>query len=293
MKPLVLSTLFVLGSTLSSASPTRQQSLDAMIATERSFAALAAETNTRDAFLTYLADDAIMFSNGPRNGKELYASHTVDESLLAWAPAFADVSASGDFGYDTGPYTYCPKRTDQKPSRHGQFVTVWKKQPSGEWRVAFDTGCSHPAPDSAVFPSAQYSAIPLERSSSTPLENTRAALLNVENTFNVRLHKDGTTAYDSVLSQEARRLHRGSPPAISQKVIQAQLEKFSASESLQYEPLEVMTASSGDLGYVYGWVITTSTSAEKSTPQRSNYLRIWKRENGTDWRLVLELTGPG
>jgi len=264
-----------------------------MIATEHSFAALAAKTNTRDAFLTYLADDAIMFSKGPRNGKELYASYLIDESLLAWDPTFADMAASADFGYDIGTYTYRQKRTDEKPSRHGLFVTVWKKQPSGEWRAIFDTGYGHQPPESATVFAVQVSTIPLKQSSAVRLDEARAALLNTENTFIERLQKNGTTAYDSILSQEARRLHRGSPPAISPAAIRVQLEKFAASETLIYEPIEAVIASSGDLGYVYGWVSITGPSIAKPAPQRANYLRIWKRENDTDWRLVLELTGPG
>lgn len=293
MKQFVLPTLFILGCAVLSASPTRQQALDAMIATEHAFAALADKANTREAFLTYLADDAIMFNKGPRKGKELYASYPVDESLLAWAPTFADVAASGDFGYDTGTYTYRQKRTDEKPSRQGLFVTVWKKQPSGDWRAVFDTGYGHPQPENGSVPAVQYSTISLKQSSADRLDDPRAALLSTEHAFIARLQKNGATAYTGVLSEEVRRLHRGSPPAISPAAILTQLEKFSSSESLSYEPIDAVTASSGDLGYVYGWVTVNGTSADKSAPQRSNYLRIWKRENGRDWRLVLELTGPG
>lgn len=293
MKPLALSALLVLGCAVLSASPTRQEALDGMVAAENAFAALAAKTNTREAFLTYLADDAIMFSNGPRNGKELYANHPADESLLAWAPVFADIAASGDFGYDTGTYTYRQKRTDEKPARYGLFVTVWKKHPSGDWHAIFDTGYGHPQPESATAPAVQYSTISLKQTPADRLDDSRAALLITENAFIANLHKNGAAAYDSILSQEARRLHRGSAPAISPAAIRAQLENFTATEILRYDPIEAVTASSGDLGYVYGWVTNEKLSAGKSTPQRSNYLRIWKRENGKDWRLVLELTGPG
>jgi ketosteroid isomerase-like protein len=278
--------------TLLHANP-REKALRELVSAELAFAELAAKTNTPEAFLTYLTDDAIMFSNGPCNGKSLYAGRPADSSLLAWAPDFADVAASGDFGFDTGPYTYRPKRTDEKPAGHGHFVTVWKKQPSGEWRVIFDTGYKHPAPDSAVFPAVQYSAIAFEENAAKKLADPRRALLEAENAFNTRLHKDGPTAYRSILSPEARRLRRGLPPAISPKSILEQLETFAATETLQYEPIEAATASSGDLGFVYGWVTTTGTSADKPAPQRSNYVRFWKRENGQDWRLVLELTGPG
>ena len=56
-----------------------------------------------------------------------------------------------------------------------------------------------------------------------------------------------------------------------------------------FELIDGETASSGDLGYVYGWVTTTTTAVGKTETKRSNYLRIWKRENGRSWRVVVDV----
>ncbi len=266
-----------------------------MIATEYAFADLAAKANTREAFLTYLADDAIMFADGPRNGRELYANHPVDDSLLAWAPSFADMAASGDFGYDTGPYTYRPKRSDEKPSGHGQWVTLWKKQTSGTWRVAFDTGLSHPAQEDFDLASVRCSTTTLSQiSPDAPPVSSRQSLLDAERTLASEYRTSGIAAYEKMLSTEARLLYRGQFPAIGRDAFLLQLRRNLVHETpVEHSIIASEAAASNDLGYAYGWVKFRISTQEKSEERSVNYLRIWKRENVGDWRLVLELTGPG
>ncbi len=79
-------------------SPAVQQIIDA----ENSFASLSKKQNTRDAFIANLADNGIVFEETePVIGKEVWLKRRADSSLLFWWPVFSDVSASGDFGYNT------------------------------------------------------------------------------------------------------------------------------------------------------------------------------------------------
>ena len=57
-----------------------------------------------------------------------------------------------------------------------------------------------------------------------------------------------------------------------------------------YELIDGETASSGDLGYVYGWVTAATSAAGKTETKRTNYLRIWKREDGRSWKVVVDVT---
>ena len=62
---------------------------------------------------------------------------------LAWKPTFAEISRSGDLGYTTGTYESRGKDAQGKPTlRTGRYVTIWKKQADGSWKVVLDTG--HP-----------------------------------------------------------------------------------------------------------------------------------------------------
>ena len=118
--------------------------LQKMVNTERAFANLARKENTRKAFLTYLSDDAVVFEQGPVNGKKRWEERPQDDSKLDWDPEFADIAASGDLGYTTGPWEYRTHRTDKSPGAHGHFVSVWKKNPDGLFQNILDIGVNHP-----------------------------------------------------------------------------------------------------------------------------------------------------
>src|SRR4028118_570746 len=77
---------------------------DALVANERAFAKKAVDTNHRDAFLAYIAEDGVVFSPDPQPGKETLQKRPVPQSVLNGWPTYADISRSGDLGWTTGPW---------------------------------------------------------------------------------------------------------------------------------------------------------------------------------------------
>ena len=64
-------------------------------------------------------------------------------ATLTWEPAFVDVSASGNLGYTWGRYelNLSPPRVGAAPLiTRGTYVTIWKRQPGGAWKVVLDGG---------------------------------------------------------------------------------------------------------------------------------------------------------
>jgi hypothetical protein len=57
----------------------------------------------------------------------------------------------------------------------------------------------------------------------------------------------------------------------------------------RWSPISGEVAKSGDIGYTYG---IASADAGETDPGKSSYLRIWKRQAGGSWKLVLEITNP-
>ena len=55
-------------------------------------------------------------------------------------------AASGEIGYSTGPWRITSKNNPSAPPNFGQFVSVWKRQADGVWKVFIDFGISHPGP---------------------------------------------------------------------------------------------------------------------------------------------------
>lgn len=64
----------------------------------------------------------------------------LQDSKIKWHPDKAGVAASGDLGYTSGFYDWSFKDKSGKViSDTGKYLTVWKKQPDGLWKVLFDT----------------------------------------------------------------------------------------------------------------------------------------------------------
>ena len=64
---------------------------------------------------------------------------------LEWEPIYADVAASGDLGYTIGKWTRMGKdSTGAQTTARGTYLTVWRKQADGSWKVVADTGDDDP-----------------------------------------------------------------------------------------------------------------------------------------------------
>jgi ketosteroid isomerase-like protein len=119
-----------------------------IMAAERAFAKTMADRD-HAAFQTHLADEAI-FYNGeePIRGRAAVAEawapfYSGPEAPFSWDPDHVEVLASGALALSSGPVR------DPSGKVVGRFNSIWRREPSGEWRVVFDKGspvCPRPAP---------------------------------------------------------------------------------------------------------------------------------------------------
>ena len=123
-----------------------QKEKDALKQVDTEFSNYSKEKGMREAFLAYVADDGVLlrpFSYpivGAGAIKKFLESDSTD-FILTWAPVFADVSLSGELGYTYGLYELSFK--DEKGTlniRKGTYVSIWKKNSSGNWKWVLDTG---------------------------------------------------------------------------------------------------------------------------------------------------------
>src|SRR2546428_14117641 len=114
-----------------------RSSWDSLVEAERSFAQTSVARGTKEAFLSVLADDSIIFRPRAVPGKKWLQENPGAPSQLSWEPEFADIAMGGDLGYTTGPWEI--RRTPQDPpAAFGHYVTLWRKPSNGEWKVVLD-----------------------------------------------------------------------------------------------------------------------------------------------------------
>jgi ketosteroid isomerase-like protein len=107
-----------------------------------------------EGFLSFIADDAAFFpANAPIvTGREAVGAAWVEVLTtpgvsLRWQPIKAELARSGELGYTYGRYQLTATDAEgQSVTRYGKYVTIWKKQPDGAWRVVVDIGNASPPP---------------------------------------------------------------------------------------------------------------------------------------------------
>src|SRR5690606_13878442 len=52
--------------------------------------------------------------------------------LMRWEPAFSGIAKSMEFGFTTGPVMF---QRIGVPQRHGQYLTLWKRDRKGLWKI--------------------------------------------------------------------------------------------------------------------------------------------------------------
>jgi ketosteroid isomerase-like protein len=102
------------------------------------------------AFSTWFADDAVTLNNGQpavigRANIAAKANWDPKEYQLTWVPEGAQMGPSNDMGFTWGHYEGHSKDKNGQPVIiSGRYITVWKKMPGGEWKVALDASANEP-----------------------------------------------------------------------------------------------------------------------------------------------------
>lgn len=249
-----------------------------MIQSERDFSSNAKEYNTRQAFLSFTNEESLGFNNGPVSLKKEWEQRKADSSWLWWEPDFADIAASGEFGFTSGPWEYRTNRKDENAVAHGHFFTIWKKDASGIWKVLIDMGISYNEPmiKTPISTSALHAA--------SPQISTKEELL----AFDTGLYGNQSTDFlhmvSEALSPEARLYQSQYPPFIGKKSVSVHLSKRAP---IAYARLGCFIAQSGDMGVVYG--SATFHASDPASSKKANFLHVWKKEDGSTWKLVVEV----
>ncbi|MBC5765458.1 YybH family protein [Ramlibacter albus] len=118
------------------------QATEEVRATEIAFARTMA-VRDHAAFTSYLAEETIFFSPQATRGKKAVADawarfYQRPEAPFSWEPDDVQVLDSGNLALSTGP-VYDPKGT-----LIGRFMSIWRQEAPGVWKIIFDKGCQCP-----------------------------------------------------------------------------------------------------------------------------------------------------
>jgi ketosteroid isomerase-like protein len=257
--------------------------LQSMADTERAFAEACTRKGIRDSFLEYFADDAIAFNPAPISAKDRLRARPArpfSEAELRWEPRLGDVAANGELGWLTGPSTFIDHTSKDARPQAGNYLSVWRREADGSWRVIIDVGSQPPNPVSFA-PGFTRFEFPSRYAGSDSPEQASKSLVSADAALNAAAAKDGVDAYRQVTIGTSR-LHRtGFMPAIGPIEIGAWMRQYMP--SMAATTGATRAARSGDLGYSYG-------TFEAPPAKPSAYVRVWQRDAGGNWFVVADVT---
>ena len=108
-------------------------------ATEIAFAKTLADRDVKK-FRSMIAPDVIWLGERPLRGPDEVISSwqkffDAAQPPFSWSPELVEVQDGGKLALTTGPVF------DPAGKRVATFTSIWRREPSGEWKIIFDRGC--------------------------------------------------------------------------------------------------------------------------------------------------------
>ena len=259
--------------------PMSNEAPASLASAETEFGRHSVREDMRVAFLANFADDGVFVRDGWTVSNDFLRGRPAPPIVLDWHPQYVEVAPSGEMGLSTGPWTITSKKDPSAPRTHGQFVSVWRRDGSGPWKVAVDLGIGHPQ-------QALWDA-PLEaRTAPTSGAPSAGELGEAESRFSAESMAHGArAAYAATAANDVRFYRQGHAP------VQGRAEALAApamtDDRLAWTVERSETARSGDWGYARG----RYARADAPDKPAGWYLRVWRRE-AAGWRVVMDVTNP-
>lgn len=119
---------------------------EALLEADRAwFEAYSASDDPVEAFVGQMAEGAALLPPGAplavgaeAIGAAIGSLEAMPGFSVTWTPVAADVGSGGDLGYTRGTYEMSMEGPDGPMTTEGKYITVWKKQPDGTWKVTAD-----------------------------------------------------------------------------------------------------------------------------------------------------------
>jgi hypothetical protein len=274
---------FVLAAVLTAAAPDPMSA--PIVAAENAFSADSRRYGVRLAFLAHFDAGSWLFRPYPVPALDALARDADDGTPLEWGPDTVGVSASGDMGFTSGPWSAHAAGSDGLA--HGHFLTVWKRGEDGIWRVQVDGGISHPAiakPAADVDTVVRGGDAPAKALASDELAKRRAQLEKTDDVLRRALADDAgdkATLWLGAAHADIRVLRSGHAPATGDAARELLAHDAPRVGSGPRRALDI--AASGDLGYTLG--------GDASCAACGKYYRIWRWQDGA-WRVLVDLSKP-
>jgi ketosteroid isomerase-like protein len=261
---------------------------DAALAADGAFAAMSVDRGQRAAFEEFLTGDAIIFRPGAVVARDWFASHEQGGGRLEWTPSAGASDCSGDWAVTTGPWTYSSPEGDASASGH--YLSIWRREPDGHWRVVLDDGVDH---DPGSDPSPPIEPVlarfwPASTRKSCRIEGGAARLREAEQDLNEAVASEGLARALAGAAAPGALAYRDDTMPGPVAASAAADELYGRGSQARSQFVSVEPAS--DFGFSYG-VFEARPASPSQPAAHASYVRVWCRE-GRKWRVAIDMLTP-
>ena len=141
--------LMMMAPAVARAQPDLKAAAAAIMAADRAFNQSVAARD-RVKFLSFITETATFVGTSDMRGHDAILKgwesfFQKDGPTLTWEPTRGEVLVGGDVGYTVGPWVRRVRGADGTVTEtRGQYVTTWRKQKDGTWKIVYDIGSTAP-----------------------------------------------------------------------------------------------------------------------------------------------------
>lgn len=248
---------------------------------ERAFAKLGKEKGIKESFVTWLGPEGMTFEPAPTKVAEEYPKRPDPPLLLLWGPDEVGASADGSMGFSSGPYLTYKKEggPTSEPVGNGRFLSVWRKQADGQWRVALDFGgrggVKAEIPSSTSEVAVRFTGFATPR----PAESRKEAGI-AQAAFFRALEAGEAGAVRGQLHDQFKAAWSAKDGFIHGVRITDATWPEIAPKGSKFEVTSEVTSEAGDFAYAHGKIVLAGKTD-------GYWMAVWLREAGTDkWQIV-------
>ncbi len=253
-----------------------------LISVDRNAARMSQRESPHAAFMSIIDKESVFYVPSAVNAFNYLTNRPNIADVMSWEPNFALVAKSLDWGVSSGKMEFQKMGAIK---RYGQYLTVWRRDKKGTWKVAIraeveNFGKGNAAdllyfePDNSWY---------LKHRSRERLKQREDIIFSTDELFSTILKADNQAGYREFLTNDARFYYPWQEEIIGKANVMAFLKKQRI--DIITEPVSVGRAYSGEYAYSQG----TATVHTKEKAVKFNYVRIWQLNEDFQWKVILEM----
>ena len=258
---------------------------DQVVAHERAFAAASLANGLHEAFLANLAPDAIAFLPLPGPARPTHEGKPPARGKLNWGPTWVAVSSAGDLALSTGPWEIKDQGESVIKVSTGWFISVWRRQQDGAFKVAVDAGISSPV--KFVLPKTVENGF-ARRPAASPkqgdAELARTGVTAAEKALGAAAKAGLGRAIEAQADPLLRVYREGKAAGIGPDSVRVRLAADTRTMTCTAD--RVVASASGDLAYAYGACAGYGSEASS----KYGFLRVWRIQPNGGWKILADVT---